>query len=142
MPVLLANGNETGRGALADGRHYVDWHDPHPKPAYLFALAGGDLAVHEDAFRTKSGRNVRLRIFVDPGNEDRVTFAMECVKASMKWDEEAFGLEYDLDDFMIVAVRSFNMGAMENKGLNMFNSSLLLLRPRRRRTATMHASRA
>jgi aminopeptidase N len=126
VPVLLANGNETARGTLSDDRHFVDWHDPHPKPAYLFALAAGDLAVIEDEFRTKSGRNVRLRIFVDPGNESRVAFAMDSLKASMKWDEEAYGLEYDLGDFMIVAVRSFNMGAMENKGLNIFNSSLLL----------------
>jgi aminopeptidase N len=126
VPVLLANGNETARGTLSDDRHFVDWHDPHPKPAYLFAIAAGNLAVLEDKFRTKSGRNVRLRIFVDPGNEDRVAFAMESLKASMKWDEVAFGLEYDLGDFMIVAVRSFNMGAMENKGLNIFNSSLLL----------------
>jgi aminopeptidase N len=126
VPILLSNGNETARGELAGACHYVDWQDPFKKPAYLFALAGGALAVREDKFHTRSGRNVRLRIFCDAGNETRVGYAMECLKAAMKWDEEAFGLEYDLDDFMIVAVRSFNMGAMENKGLNMFNSALLL----------------
>ncbi|MFO1187894.1 MAG: aminopeptidase N [Alphaproteobacteria bacterium] len=129
VPVLLANGNETARGEMPGGKHFVDWHDPFPKPAYLFAMAGGTLGVLEDRFRTKSGRDVRLRIFVDPGNEPRVGFAMEALKASMKWDEETFGLEYDLDEFMIVAVRSFNMGAMENKGLNIFNSSLLVASP-------------
>ena len=128
-PILLSNGNEIDKGSLDNGKHFAVWHDPHPKPAYLFALAAGRLNVVEDVFTTSSGRDVRLRIFVDPGNETQVGYAMDALKRSMAWDEENFGREYDLDDFMIVAVRSFNMGAMENKGLNIFNSSLLLATP-------------
>lgn len=129
VPVLLSNGNETARGDLPGGKHFAEWHDPHPKPSYLFALAAGKLGVLEDAITTKSGRNVRLRIFVEPGNEPKVEYAMGALKRSMRWDEETFGLEYDLDDFMIVAVSAFNAGAMENKGLNIFNSALLLASP-------------
>ncbi len=129
VPVLLSNGNEIDRGELGGGKHFAVWHDPHPKPSYLFALAAGKLGVLEDAITTKSGRNVRLRIFVEPGNEPKVEYAMGAVKRAMRWDEETFGLEYDLDDFMIVAVSAFNAGAMENKGLNVFNSALLLASP-------------
>lgn len=128
-PVLLANGNCTDQGTLDDGRHFAVWHDPFLKPAYLFALVAGDLAQVEDHFTTCSGREVVLRIFVEPGNEDRCSYAMDALKRSMKWDEEVFGREYDLDIFMIVAVSAFNMGAMENKGLNVFNDKYVLARP-------------
>jgi len=129
VPVLLANGNPVEQGKLADNRHFAIWHDPWPKPAYLFALVGGDLAVVTDHFTTMSGRNVDLRIYVEQGKQDRCDWAMESLKASMRWDEEAFGREYDLDIFMIVAVSDFNMGAMENKGLNVFNDKYILARP-------------
>ncbi len=125
-PVLLANGNLIDSGALDSGRHFAVWHDPHPKPSYLFALVGGDLACVEDTFRTMSGRDVTLRIYVEHGKQDRCAYAMDSLKRSMKWDEEAFGREYDLDIFMIVAVSDFNMGAMENKGLNVFNDKYVL----------------
>ena len=125
-PVLLANGNLTESGELPGGRHFAVWHDPHPKPAYLFALVGGDLAHVEDHFRTMSGRDVTLRIYVEHGKEDRCGYAMDSLKRSMRWDEERFGREYDLDIFMIVAVSDFNMGAMENKGLNVFNDKYVL----------------
>jgi aminopeptidase N len=126
-PVLLSNGNPVGRGSLAGGkRHYAVWHDPHPKPSYLFALVGGNLASFASTFRTASGRKVDLTIYVEPGKEDRCAWAMDALKRSMRWDEERFGLEYDLDIFNIVAVSDFNMGAMENKGLNVFNDSLVL----------------
>jgi aminopeptidase N len=125
-PILLANGNLTESGDLPGGRHFAVWHDPHPKPSYLFALVGGDLACVEDSFRTMSGRNVVLRIYVEHGKEDRCAYAMDSLKRSMRWDEEAFGREYDLDIFMIVAVSDFNMGAMENKGLNVFNDKYVL----------------
>ena len=126
-PVLLSNGNPTARGNLAGGkRHFAVWHDPHPKPSYLFALVGGTLASHASTFRTASGRKVDLTIYVEPGKEDRCAWAMDALKRSMRWDEERFGLEYDLDIFNIVAVSDFNMGAMENKGLNVFNDSLVL----------------
>ena len=128
-PVLLANGNLTGSGALPDGRHFAVWHDPHPKPSYLFALVGGDLACVEDKFRTMSGRDVTLRIYVEHGKQDRCAYAMDSLKRSMHWDEQAFGREYDLDIFMIVAVSDFNMGAMENKGLNVFNDKYVLATP-------------
>ena len=128
-PVLLSNGNPTQSQDLPDGRHAVRWHDPHPKPSYLFALVAGDLACVEDRFTTASGRDVALRIYVEPGNEDRCGFAMQSLQAAMHWDEERFGLEYDLDIFMIVAVSDFNMGAMENKGLNVFNAKYVLARP-------------
>ena len=128
-PVLLANGNPVDQGDLPGGRHFAVWEDPFPKPSYLFALVGGDLACVRDHFTTRSGRKVELRIYVEPGKQDRCEWAMESLKASMRWDEERFGLEYDLDIFMIVAVSDFNMGAMENKGLNIFNDKLILARP-------------
>ena len=125
-PVLLANGNLRESGDLPDGRHFAVWHDPWPKPAYLFALVGGKLGHIEDSFVTASGRNVALRIYVEPGKEDRAGYAMDSLKRAMRWDEVAFGREYDLDVFMIVAVSDFNMGAMENKGLNVFNDKYVL----------------
>ncbi|CAN1522610.1 PepN Aminopeptidase N [Caulobacteraceae bacterium] len=123
---LLANGNRVEGGDLPGGRHYAVWNDPFPKPCYLFALVAGELDELADSFVTMTGRTVDLRIFVDPGMSGRAEYAMDSLKRSMKWDEEAFGREYDLDLFMIVAVRDFNFGAMENKGLNIFNSALLL----------------
>ena len=128
-PVLLSNGNDVARGDLDGGRHYVVWEDPHPKPAYLFALVAGRLACVEDTFTTGSGRAVTLRIHVQPHNADRCGHAMRSLKRAMRWDEDVYGLEYDLDTFMIVAVDDFNMGAMENKGLNVFNSAYVLARP-------------
>jgi aminopeptidase N len=128
-PVLLANGNLTDSGDLPGGRHYAVWNDPFPKPSYLFALVGGKLAHIEDRFVTRSGRSVVLRIYVEPGKEDRCGYAMDALKRSMHWDEQAFGCEYDLDIFMIVAVSDFNMGAMENKGLNIFNDRYVLASP-------------
>jgi aminopeptidase N len=125
-PVLLANGNLKDSGDLPGGRHFAVWHDPWPKPAYLFALVGGKLGHIEDSFVTASGRTVALRIYVEPGKEDRAGYAMDSLKRSMRWDEQAFGREYDLDVFMIVAVSDFNMGAMENKGLNVFNDKYVL----------------
>ena len=127
-PVLLANGNLTESGSLSGGRHFAVWHDPHPKPSYLFALVGGDLACVDDKFVTSSGRNVTLRIYVEHGKQDRCGYAMDALKRAMRWDEQAFGREYDLDIFMIVAVSDFNMGAMENKGLNVFNDKYVLAR--------------
>lgn len=129
FPVLLSNGNPIDKGELENGKHFVTWEDPFAKPSYLYALVAGDLGVVEDKYTTKSGREVLLQIFCDKGNEDKCSHAMQSLKKSMKWDEERFGLEYDLDIYMIVAVDSFNMGAMENKGLNIFNSSLVLARP-------------
>ncbi|MBL8773637.1 MAG: aminopeptidase N [Phenylobacterium sp.] len=126
---LLANGNLIERGELPGGRHFAVWNDPFPKPSYLFALVAGELDVLEDRLVTMSGRTVELKIYVDPGMAPRAAYAMDALKRSMKWDEEAYGREYDLDLFMIVAVRDFNFGAMENKGLNVFNSSLLLADP-------------
>jgi aminopeptidase N len=128
-PVLLANGNLAESGELPAGRHFAVWHDPHPKPAYLFALVGGDLACVEDKFRTLSGRDVTLRIYVEHGKQARCGYAMDSLKRAMRWDEEKFGREYDLDIFMIVAVSDFNMGAMENKGLNVFNDKYVLATP-------------
>jgi aminopeptidase N len=128
-PVLLANGNLTAAGDLPGGRHFAVWHDPYPKPSYLFALVGGDLACVEDRFVTMSGREVTLRIYVEHGKEDRCAYAMDSLKRSMRWDEQTFGREYDLDIFMIVAVSDFNMGAMENKGLNVFNDKYVLASP-------------
>ena len=129
-PVLLSNGNPiSGPAAIAGddkGRHRAHWHDPHPKPSYLFALVAGDLASIEDRFTTVSGREVTLQILVESHNIDRCDFAMASLKNSMRWDEQVYGLEYDLDLFMIVAVDDFNMGAMENKGLNVFNSKYVL----------------
>jgi aminopeptidase N len=126
---LLSNGNLMESGELPGGRHFAVWNDPFPKPCYLFALVAGELDVLEDSLVTMSGRTVALRIYVDPGQSARGAYAMDALKRSMKWDEETYGREYDLDLFMIVAVRDFNFGAMENKGLNIFNSSLLLADP-------------
>ena len=128
-PILLSNGNAIAQGDLENGRHSVSWHDPHRKPCYLFALVAGDLMVKEDSFMTMNGRKVELKIFVEPQNIDKTEYAMDALKRSMKWDEDKYGREYDLDIFMIVAVDDFNMGAMENKGLNIFNSSCVLANP-------------
>ncbi|MEM9140259.1 MAG: M1 family aminopeptidase, partial [Pseudomonadota bacterium] len=128
-PVLLSNGNPTAKGRLPGGRHFAEWHDPHPKPSYLFALVAGNLVAFEDSFTTASGRHVDLQIWVRPGDEAKCAYAMDALKRSMRWDEEAYGREYDLDLFMIVAVDDFNMGAMENKGLNIFNSKFVLASP-------------
>ncbi|MDH0732104.1 aminopeptidase N [Pseudomonas sichuanensis] len=127
-PVLLSNGNPIGSGPAEDGRHWATWEDPFKKPAYLFALVAGDLWCKEDTFVRQSGRDVTLRIYVEPENLDKCDHAMVSLKKSMRWDEEVYGREYDLDIFMIVAVNDFNMGAMENKGLNIFNSSCVLAR--------------
>lgn len=125
-PYLLSNGNRIAEGELEGGRHWVKWEDPFPKPSYLFAVVAGDFDVLKDVFITRSGREVALELFVDKGNLDRAPWAMQSLKNAMKWDEERFGLEYDLDIYMIVAVDFFNMGAMENKGLNVFNSKYVL----------------
>ena len=129
FPILLSNGNCVGKGDHGDGTHWAKWEDPFRKPCYLYALVAGDLGEIKDHFTTKSGRKVDLRIYCDKGNEEKCWHAMESLKQSMKWDEDRFGLEYDLDIFMIVSVDSFNFGAMENKGLNIFNSSLVLAKP-------------
>lgn len=129
FPFLLSNGNKVDSGDLDGGRHFVQWQDPFPKPSYLFALVAGDFDVERSHYTTKSGRKVALEIFVDKGNLDRAGFAMESLINSMRWDEQRFGLEYDLDIYMIVAVDFFNMGAMENKGLNIFNSKFVLANP-------------
>ena len=129
FPVMLSNGNCIGRGKLRDKRHWVQWEDPFPKPSYLFALVAGPLEYREDTFETASGREVALRIYAKAGDVDRCEHAMQSLKRAMRWDEECYGLEYDLDTFMIVAIDDFNMGAMENKGLNVFNSALVLARP-------------
>lgn len=128
-PVLLSNGNLVEEGVSEDGRVFCIWEDPFPKPSYLFALVAGDLACVRDVFETMSGREIDLRIFVEHGNEDRVDWAMTSLKNSMKWDEDRFGLEYDLDLYNIVAVSDFNMGAMENKSLNVFNTKYVLAKP-------------
>ncbi|MEX6502094.1 aminopeptidase N [Pseudomonas zhanjiangensis] len=127
-PVLLSNGNPIASGPDEGGRHWVTWEDPFKKPAYLFALVAGDLWCVEDSFTTMTQREVALRIYVEPENIDKCQHAMDSLKKSMRWDEEVYGREYDLDIFMIVAVNDFNMGAMENKGLNIFNSSCVLAR--------------
>ena len=124
LPVLLSNGNPTSQG-----EGWVEWHDPWPKPAYLFALVAGALVAHSDTFTTKSGRKVALNIYVRKGDQDKCAYAMDALIRSMKWDEDEYGREYDLDLFNIVAVDDFNMGAMENKGLNIFNSALVLASP-------------
>ncbi|MFC7367537.1 aminopeptidase N [Vreelandella zhaodongensis] len=128
-PVLLANGNPVDQGTLESGRHFVTWEDPHPKPCYLFALVAGDLHKVEDVFQTMSGRNVTLQLWVEQENLDKTEHAMASLKRAMTWDEQTYGREYDLDLFMIVAVNDFNMGAMENKGLNIFNSAAVLTHP-------------
>lgn len=129
-PVLLGNGNRVEAGSLeGTSRHYAVWHDPHPKPSYLFALVGGCLGRVAKTFTTMSGREVELAIYVEPGKEDRADYALDALERSMRWDERAFGREYDLDVFNIVAVSDFNMGAMENKGLNIFNDKYVLASP-------------
>lgn len=125
-PILLSNGNPIAKGDLDGGKHFVTWEDPFKKPSYLYALVAGDLGFIKDTYKTTSGRIVALEIYCDKGNEDKCHHAMESLKKSMKWDEDRFGLEYDLDIYMIVAVDAFNMGAMENKGLNIFNSAYVL----------------
>ncbi len=128
-PVLLSNGNPVANGVGTGGRHWVRWRDPFPKPCYLFAMVAAKLDKLEDEFLTRSGRRVRLAIYVDPGKLDQCGFAMQALKRAMKWDEEVFGLEVDLDHYSIVAVGDFNAGAMENKGLNLFNTKYVLARP-------------
>ena len=125
-PVLLSNGNKIDGGEFSDDRHWVKWEDPFAKPSYLFALVAGDLAVTEDRFTTMSGRNVKIEFYTTEADKPKVGFAVESLKNAMKWDETRFGLEYDLDIFMVVAVGAFNMGAMENKGLNIFNTKFVL----------------
>jgi aminopeptidase N len=129
FPVLLSNGNPAGTGELDKGRHWAKWLDPHPKPSYLFALVAGDLVAVRDRFITRSGREVALAIWVRRGDEDKCGHAMASLKKAMRWDEDTFGLEYDLDMFNIVAVSDFNMGAMENKSLNIFNTRYVLAKP-------------
>ena len=128
-PVLLSNGNPVEQGEMDDGRHWVRWQDPFPKPSYLFALVAGDLFCQQDSFQTRSGRDVTLKIFVEHENRHKCDHALESLKQAMKWDEDTYGREYDLDIFMLVAVNDFNMGAMENKGLNIFNASCVLASP-------------
>jgi len=128
-PVLLSNGNRVASGVGAAGRHWVKWHDPFPKPCYLFAMVAAKLDRLDDQFTTRSGRRAGLAIYVDPGKLDQCGFAMEALKRAMKWDEDVFGLELDLDNYSIVAVGDFNAGAMENKGLNVFNTKYVLARP-------------
>ncbi len=128
-PVLLSNGNRLAAGDLPGGRHFAQWADPHPKPSYLFALVGGDIVAAEDDFVTRSGRRVALKVYVEGKNLDKCGYTLAALKRAMKWDEDAFGREYDLDIFMIVAVSHFNFGAMENKGLNIFNSAYVLASP-------------
>jgi aminopeptidase N len=128
-PALLCNGNLLASGDLADGRHFATWEDPFPKPSYLFALVAGDLHCHEQTFRTRSGREILLQIYVEHRNADKCEYAMHALRKAMRWDEERFGLECDLERYMIVAVDDFNAGAMENKGLNIFNSRYVLARP-------------
>ncbi len=128
-PVLLSNGNLIDQGNLDDGKHWVKWHDPFPKPSYLFALVAGNLVCKKDSFTTGSGRTVDLHLYVEPANQDKCDHALHSLKQAMRWDEETYGREYDLDIFMIVAVNDFNMGAMENKGLNIFNSACVLASP-------------
>ncbi|WP_039378226.1 aminopeptidase N [Parachlamydia acanthamoebae] len=126
FPLLLSNGNLIGKGDLANGKHWAQWEDPFAKPCYLFALVAGDLGCIENVYTTRSGRKVDLKIYCDKGNESKCHHAMQSLIHSMKWDEDVFGLEYDLDIYMIVAVDSFNMGAMENKGLNVFNTNCVM----------------
>ncbi|HUX24286.1 MAG TPA: aminopeptidase N [Burkholderiales bacterium] len=128
-PVLLSNGNRIAAGEEADGRHWAKWEDPFPKPCYLFAMVAAKLKKLEDSFVTRSGRAAQLAVYVEPGKLDQCGFAMRCLKSAMKWDEDVFGLELDLDGYMIVAVSDFNSGAMENKGLNIFNTRYVLARP-------------
>lgn len=129
-PILLSNGNKVDEQDLDNGLHMVKWHDPHKKPCYLFAIVAGDLEYIADTFTTMSNKEVKLKVFTDKENINKAGFALNCLKKAMKWDEEAFGREYDLEEFMIVAVDAFNFGAMENKGLNIFNSSAVLSTPK------------
>src|SRR4029079_10749942 len=129
FPMLLSNGNPAGAAELYGGRHWARWIDPFPKPSYLFALVAGDLLPLEDSFTTKSGRKVDLKIYVRAQDLDKCGHAMDSLKRAMRWDEDVFGCEYDLDLFMIVAVSDFNFGAMENKGLNIFNTKYILAKP-------------
>ena len=129
LPLLLSNGNLEASGEDADGRHWARWHDPFPKPSYLFALVAAKLDQISSEFTTKSGRQVMLYVYVEPGKADQAHFALDSLKASMHWDEDVFGLELDLDQYIIVAVADFNMGAMENKGLNIFNTKYVLASP-------------
>ncbi|UCF45976.1 MAG: hypothetical protein JSU89_02020, partial [Myxococcales bacterium] len=128
-PVLLSNGNRVGQGDLPNGGHWVQWEDPFRKPSYLFALVAGDLVCQRGTFTTASGRDVALEIWVEADNADKCEHALASLKSAMRWDEDTYGLEYDLDIYMIVAVNDFNMGAMENKGLNIFNSKYVLAKP-------------
>ena len=128
-PVLLANGNLVEQGDLDDGRHYAKWHDPFPKPSYLFALVAGDLVAREQRIRARSGREHLLQVYVRRGDLDKTEHAMNSLVASVLWDEARFNLALDLERFMIVAVEDFNMGAMENKGLNLFNTKYVLANP-------------
>ncbi|NVK35937.1 MAG: aminopeptidase N, partial [Rhodobacteraceae bacterium] len=129
-PVLLSNGDPIDQGDVpGTDRHFAIWHDPHPKPSYLFAMVAGDLAHVSDQFTTRSGKKVDLKIYVEHGNEERCSWAMDSLKRSMQWDDKVFGCEYDLSVFNIVAVSDFNMGAMENKGLNIFNDKYVLADP-------------
>jgi aminopeptidase N len=128
-PVLLSNGNLVAAGEEAGGRHWAKWHDPFPKPSYLFAMVAAKLEKLADSFVTRSGRTAKLAVYVEPGKLDQCGFAMRCLKSAMKWDEDQFGLELDLDGYIIVAVGDFNSGAMENKGLNIFNTKYVLARP-------------
>ncbi|MGZ4979560.1 MAG: M1 family aminopeptidase, partial [Methylobacter sp.] len=128
-PVLLSNGNKVAQGELSDNRHWVTWEDPFNKPCYLFALVAGRLECIADRFTTQSGRDIDLQIFVEKHDIDKCEHAMESLKNAMRWDEQVYGREYDLDLYMIVAVGHFNMGAMENKGLNVFNTKFVLARP-------------
>ena len=128
-PILLGNGNLVKKGSARSGRHYAIWHDPHPKPSYLFALVGGDLGSIHRKFKTVSGKPVKLGIYVQKGKESSAEYALDALVRSMRWDEQVFGCEYDLDVFNIVAIPDFNMGAMENKGLNIFNDKYVLADP-------------
>jgi aminopeptidase N len=128
-PVLLSNGNLLEKGMLEGNDHYAVWQDPYPKPCYLFALVAGDLSCIQDGFKTQSGKEIALRIYVEPRNKEKCSHAMASIKKAMRWDEQKYGLEYDLENYMIVAVDDFNMGAMENKGLNIFNSKYVLASP-------------
>ncbi|MBC7457413.1 MAG: aminopeptidase N, partial [Bdellovibrionaceae bacterium] len=125
-PLLLSNGDCLEKKSLGNGRHYAKWNDPHKKPSYLFALVAGDMGVVTDSYKTTSGREVKLEVFAPHGKQERCLHAMKSLKQSMKWDEETYGLEYDLNQYMVVSIDDFNMGAMENKGLNVFNSKLVL----------------
>ena len=137
-PVLLANGNLMAEGDEAEGRHWATWQDPFPKPSYLFAVVAARLDRSTDAFVTRSGRKVLLQFFVEPGKLDQGAFALQALKKAMKWDEDTYGLEVDLDQYNVVAVGDFNAGAMENKGLNIFNTKLVLARHLHRLRLQLH----